>query len=826
MRMSLKAIWLPIFLPMVLSAGALGQGAGSDLPSMCDDLTPSNVAMAKSAGYDVDALCNQIKTVAGSEPDQREVTTLDSRKTVSSVDSGPTQGADISVEPSSVVSIARQLKPFGYDIFAGSPKTFAPVTDIPVSPDYLLGPGDTLEILLYGKINSTLSLEITRDGSINLSGLGPVTLAGLSFAEAKAMLQTRIATQMIGVQASISLGELRSMQIFVLGEAYRAGAYTVSSLSTITHALFVSGGVSDIASLRNIQLKRAGQVVATLDLYDLLMRGDTGSDVRLQSSDVIYIPTVGDLVSIDGAVLRPAIYELKAGERVDDLITMAGGLKAKASVGSARVDRLDGNGFTTVVDVDLDQADSRQMVLKAGDFLQVDRISDRKKKIVTLSGHVDHPGDYAWTPGLRISDVIGTVEYLRPLVDLNFALLVRELPPVGAIKTLAVDLRSILIQPGGQADYELSPRDKLHIFSTDAARVLELAQLVGVLKRQSREGELAKVASIAGGIRFPGIYPLTENMSMQQLVLAAGGLVEGAFKESVEISRVDMSDPNSATLNTSTVSLARSSGAFKLMPYDEVLVRIVPEYRGKNVIALKGEVVFPGEYVFQRGDTLLNLIARAGGVTEYADVNAAVFTREALRKAEVKALEGLRVRLEQLLVEEQLSASLEETSAEAMSIQAEALSQLDSVDALGRLVIPLQAIIDKQENDIIVAPQDSLTIPQFRQEVTVVGEVQRPTSHMFRRGSQLRDYVDMSGGLKATADKRAMYVIKASGEVILPRKGFLRFKTLNQIAPGDTIVVPLDPDGRVKVLPLISDVTRILYELALGAAAVNSFNNP
>lgn len=826
MRMSLKALWLPIFLPMVLSAGALGQGAGSDLPSMCDDLSPSNIAMAKSAGYDVDALCNQVMTTANSEASERELTTIDARQTVSSVDSGPAQVDNLSFEPSAVLSTTQQLKPFGYDIFAGEPETFAPVTDIPVSPDYLLGPGDTLEILLYGKTNSALSLEITRDGSINLSGVGPITLAGLSFAEAKAMLQTRIATQMIGVQASISLGELRSMQIFVLGEAYRAGAYTVSSLSTITHALFVSGGVSDIASLRNIQLKRAGQVVATLDLYDLLMRGDTGSDVRLQSSDVIYIPTVGDLVSIDGAVLRPAIYELKAGERVDDLITMAGGLKAKASVDSARVDRLDGNGFTTVVDVDLDQAGSRQMVLKAGDFLQVDSISDRKKKIVTLSGHVDHPGDYAWTPGLRVSDVIGTVEYLRPLVDLNFALLIRELPPVGVIETLVVDLRSVLMEPGGQADLELNPRDELQVFSTDTPRAAILAELVGVLKQQSREGELAKVARIAGGVRFPGTYPLTENMSLHQLLLAAGGLVEGAFKESAEISRVDMSDPNLAALNTAAVSLGRSSEAFKLMPYDDVLVRIVPEYREKNVIALKGEVVFPGEYVFQRGDTLLDLITRAGGFTEYADVNAAVFTREALRKSEVKALEGLKVRLEQTLVEEQLSASPEEMNAEAMSIQSEVLSQLDGAEALGRLVIPLQAIIDQQEDDIVLAPQDRLIIPQFRQEVTVVGEVQRPTSHMFRRESQLRDYLDMSGGLKATADKRAMYVIKASGEVILPRKGFLRFKTLNQIAPGDTIVVPLDPDGRVKVLPLISDVTRILYELALGAAAVKSFNNP
>ena len=809
---------------LLFSLQAQSQGF-SDPSALCDDLTPANRAMAKSAGYNVDELCGSLKAATGGQAKQRQLTPMEPRKTISSVSDGRSDG-DNQVREEKSPSRGR-LKPFGYDLFAGTPETFAPVTNIPVSPDYLLGPGDTLEILFYGKTNSAVSLEINRDGSVNFPELGPVTLAGLTFVEAKEMLQSRIAAQMIGVQANISLGELRSMQIFVLGEAFKPGAYTVSSLSTITHALFVSGGVNDIASLRNIQLKRAGKTVANFDLYDLLMLGDTSNDVRLQPSDVIYIPTRGDLVSIAGAVLRPAIYELKVGEKVADLVALAGGLKARASVESGRLDRLDGNGFTTVLDINLDQPQSQQLVLRAGDHLQVDGISDRKKKIVTLDGHVDYPGNYAWKEGLRASDLIGNIDQLPPLVDLDFALLVREVPPVGDLETLSVDLRAVLMEPGGVEDAVLSPRDKLLIFSTEDSRAPKLSEVIATLKRQARSGELTQVVTISGDARYPGEYPLTKGMTVQKLIAAAGGLAEEAYTQSIEINRIDLSNPNLASSRSLVVNLAASGGDVSLRPYDDVLVRSIPEYREKNSISLKGEVVFPGKYVFARGETLAQVIERAGGFTDYADVNAAFFSREALREAEAKNLVRLKEKMQEELAVGQLDSVAEGMDTSALALQRDALKQLDGAEAIGRLVIPLQAIIDRRENDIILASGDELIIPQFRQEVMVIGEVQRPTSHMFRSDRRLNDYLEMSGGFKRAADKRAVYLVKSSGEVIVPRSGLFKFNSKSrQIEPGDTIVVPVDPDGSVKVIPLMAEVSRILYELALGAAAVNSFSSP
>jgi polysaccharide export outer membrane protein len=275
-----------------------------------------------------------------------------------------------------------QLRPFGYDLFAGEPISFEPASRIPVSPNYILGPGDIVKVLFYGKINESHELEINRDGSIEFPQLGPVSLAGMTFSDAKKLLQQRIKEEIIGIEASISLGELRSMQVFMLGEAYKPGTYTISALSTITNALFLSGGLSDIASLRNLELKRAGKVVAKLDLYDLLLQGDTSNDAQLQSGDTIYIPTIDKTASIDGAVRRPAIYELKGQVTAQQLIELAGGLKPSAYHKSARIHRIGKSGFMGVIDIDLSTANGRKVAIKSGDLLVIDSAVKQQEMIV------------------------------------------------------------------------------------------------------------------------------------------------------------------------------------------------------------------------------------------------------------------------------------------------------------------------------------------------------------------------------------------------------------------------------------------------------------
>ncbi len=267
----------------------------------------------------------------------------------------------------SLLPVEPTLKPFGYDLFTRVPTTFAPATDIPVPAEYVVGPGDTFEVLLVGERGGRYTLTVGRDGTVDFPQLGPIAVAGLRFASAKDLLEQRVAEQMIGMRASVSMGALRSIQVFVLGEAEQPGSYTVSGLSTITNALFASGGVKPIGSLRNIQLKRNGQVVRTLDLYDLLLNGDTSGDVRLLPGDVIFIPPVGTTVAVEGEIQRPAIYEVKPGAVASEILYLSGGLTPTADPRSATLERIDERRNRTVVDVDLTTPQGRGVRLQTGD---------------------------------------------------------------------------------------------------------------------------------------------------------------------------------------------------------------------------------------------------------------------------------------------------------------------------------------------------------------------------------------------------------------------------------------------------------------------------
>ncbi|MFQ5668808.1 MAG: polysaccharide biosynthesis/export family protein, partial [Candidatus Binatia bacterium] len=250
-------------------------------------------------------------------------------------------------------AVRQRLKQFGYDLFAGAPTTFAPATDIPVPADYVIGPGDTVQVQLFGKENAEHSLQVTREGVLNFPGIGPISVAGLSFAELKRDLRQRISQQMIGIKSSITMGPLRSIRVFVLGEAHRPGSYTVSALSTMTNALFVSGGIQSIGSLRDIQLKRSGKLVRRLDLYDLLLHGDTSGDVRLLPGDVIFIPPIGRTVGVAGEVRRPAIYEIKGEKTVAEVLDLAGGLLPTAYPQASQLVRINRRRERTLVDIDL-----------------------------------------------------------------------------------------------------------------------------------------------------------------------------------------------------------------------------------------------------------------------------------------------------------------------------------------------------------------------------------------------------------------------------------------------------------------------------------------
>ena len=720
------------------------------------------------------------------------------------------------------------LKPFGYDLFEGVPTTFAPATDIPVPTDYVVGPGDTIRVLLFGTENQEVELTITRDGDLPLPEVGPVSVAGMRFVDLREELQKRIAERFIGVRASITLGNLRSIRVFVLGDAERPGSYTVSGLSTMTNALFASGGIKEIGSLRDIQLKRDGKIVSRLDLYDLLIRGDTRGDARLQPGDVIFVPPIGRTAGIAGEVRRPAIYELRNEQKIADLLGLSGGLLPSADLEEAHLERITPQRRRTVLSLSLNTAASLTTELRSGDVLTVHTVLEEYDDAVRLSGHVYRSGSSQWFPGMRLSNLISSVREVKENADLNYVLIRRELPPDRRIQILSADLSQAWENPGTESDVLLMARDHAFVFDLEVGRQSIIEDILKDLSLQSAHGRPAEQVVISGRVKAAGTYPLEPNMRISGLIRAGGNLDEAAYVLGAELTRYAVVDGEVRKTDRIEVDLSAAlrgdpDADILLEPYDYLNIKEIPEWSEQEEVEVTGEVRFPGKYPIQRGETLGSVLQRAGGLTDLAFPEGAIFLRETLREREREQKEVLAQRLERDLATISLQ---DQESREALSIGQALLTQLRETPATGRLVIDINEILINPRNsdaDITLRDMDELLIPKRTQEVTVLGEVQQGTSHIFRPELSRDDYIARSGGLTRRADRRRIYIVRASGEVIArQRSGWFSGLPAAGVLPGDTIVVPLDAD-RVKPITFWTNVTSILFNLAIAAAAVNSF---
>ncbi|MEL7297315.1 MAG: SLBB domain-containing protein [Pseudomonadota bacterium] len=726
---------------------------------------------------------------------------------------------------------AAALTYFGYDLFEGVPTSFAPATDIPVPASYVLGPGDEMRIDYFGPENNSQMVVVTRDGSIMLDELGPLTVAGLTFDKAREEIAERVAEQKIGVRTSVTMGELRSIRVFVLGDVARPGSYTVSGLSTMTNALFLSGGVKTSGSLRRVQLKRSGQLVGSLDLYDLLLRGDTRNDRRLLPGDVIFVPPVGDRVGVEGEVQRPAFYELKSKTTAEELVRVAGGLTPLALAASGRIERIAERGDRTIVDADLTSEIGRKELLRDGDVLRIMPVFDRFDDAVNVVGHIRRPAQYQWRSGLRLLDVIPSLAVLQPRADTGYVLVRREITDDGKIEVLSTDLAAAIRNPSGRFNIALEARDTIRVFPLDEGRGAAIRKVLDELAAQASPGDGVRRVEIGGSVRAPGQYPLEANMRISDLIRAGGGLADSAFIDEAELSRYTISDSGNRVTTLARIDLAgvvagETFADEVLQPYDYLTIREIPEWREQESVALEGEVRFPGVYPIQRGETLTSVIARAGGVTNLAFLDGSVFTRESLKEREEEQLDVLIGRLEADLATYSLQAVAADASAQqAFALGQGLLSQLKETRATGRLVIDLRRVIDGADGpaDIQMRDGDRLIVPQITQEVTVIGEVQYATSHVYDPTLDRADYISRSGGITPKADEKNIYVVRANGEVIAGSNSrWLRRVGGTDIRPGDTIVVPLDAD-RLAPLTLWGSVTQIVYNLAIAIAAVNSF---
>ncbi len=727
------------------------------------------------------------------------------------------------------------LKPFGYELFHDLAVSFFPATDVPVPADYTLGPGDEVRVQLFGKQNEQYSFVVTREGEINFPETGPFAVAGLTFGDLSDLIKERVEAQMIGVAASVTMGRLRTIRVFVLGDVGRPGSYAVTGLSTMMNALFAGGGVSDAGSLRNVQLRRGGRTIGTLDVYDLLLHGDSRHDARLQSNDVLFVPPRGPTVAVGGEVKRPAIYELGGERSIGQVVDLAGGLTATAFAAAARVERVDVTGGRSVHTVDLNTPAGRASGVEGGDQVSVDPLPDDVlTDHVTLAGHVQRPGPYEWRPGMRLTDLIRSVNDLKPDADRHYVLIQRQQDRTGPVQVFSADLAAALAHRGGAADPVLTNLDTATVFDRGSGRVAVIAPLLRQLRQQAVFGSPAREVEISGMVHAPGVYPLEDGMKVSDLIRAGGSLDESAYGLSAEITHYQIEDGTRRVIDLQEVDLgavlAGDPAADRVLaPSDRLNVRQVSQWQRKGSVTVLGEVQFPGTYTIEPGEKLSSVLARAGGLTRLAFAEGSVFLREDLKEREREQIDRLSQRLETDLATMMLRAGQAaavqgvRASDQSISVGQSILGQLKRAEPLGRLVIDLPGLLAGHPDlDVALRDGDRLLVPEVKQEVMVIGEVQYATSHLLKPGLKRDDYVAASGGLTVNADDKRIYVVRANGSVVGSNgSGWFNRGSNVEIDAGDAIVVPLAVD-RVPALALWQSSTSIIYNLAVAVAAIGS----
>jgi len=451
---------------------------------------------------------------------------------------------------------------------------------------------------------------------------------------------------------------------------------------------------------------------------------------------------------------------------------------------------------------------------------------------VTLSGHVYRPGNFRWYPGMRLTDLLPSLSYLKPMADRGYILIRREVQPGGPVEALSADLAAAIANPASDANPLLAERDRVTVFDLEVGRGVVVEPLLEELRLQAVYGRPSQEVGIGGQVRAPGTYPLEPGMRVSDLLRAGANLGDSAYGLTAELTRYRIRENSAREIELIEIDLQGVLAGdpladIQLQPFDFLNVQEISLWGAQATVELRGEVRFPGTYPIEPGETLSSVVARAGGLTEFAFPRGSIFLREELKEREREQLDRLAARLETDLATMSLQAArFDAQAAQSASVGQSILQQISKLEPVGRLVIDLEAVLDPAtapESDVILKDLDVLIVPQFTQEVTVLGEVQYPTSHIYQLGASRDDYIDLSGGLTANADKKRIYIVRANGAVSAgsgSSKWFRRSEG-REVRQGDTVVVPLDVD-RMPRLVLWQNATSILFNLAVAAAAVGS----
>jgi protein involved in polysaccharide export with SLBB domain len=699
---------------------------------------------------------------------------------------------------------------FGYNVFRGNTfLSFQSNLNIPTPLDYVIGPGDKLYIDIYGQSENYYQAEISPEGNVILENVGPVNLSGLTLLEAEKRLVSRLKKVYQGINQKktfidISVGIPRAIRVNIVGEVNLPGTYNFSAFNTVYNAIYVAGGITEKATLRDIKLFRNNKLVNTVDVYKFLTKGDGSSNIRLENNDLILVSPYSNRISIDGAVKLPGKFEFKNNETLSDLIFYSGGFTENASTKKIKVTRII-NDQLKIVDINSDQFDFFQ--LKTGDKFQVEEIINKYNDRIIVKGAVYRPGVYSISDKMTINDLITKAEGLKPDVFLNRATVTRTNSDYSTTN-ISLNLKEELQNP----QFNLEEEDVITIFS---------------INDLSEEGYV----EISGEVSNSGVYPYSKNISLIDLILSAGGFKDNATGKRVEITR-RVSNENSNNEILSKVIIVNLSkdlegiienDNFKLSPFDQVIVRKNPNFYIQQYANIEGEVMYPGQYaISSKNDRISDLLERAGGLKKFAyekgatlirltefsepesdvqkkindliNLKTKVLNREVLSESDISLVERLDKDLKNLNLEKNNNQNLSSyAKKERISeiVKRNTVSNDIPISKSEAIGIDLGSIVKSpgSKSDLLIEEGDVIIIPKKLETIRLRGELLYPTTVRFSPGRTLKYYINSSGGFDSKAKRSGTYVVYANGDVARTKK-FLFFNIYPKAEPGSEVIVP------------------------------------
>jgi len=651
-------------------------------------------------------------------------------------------------------------KIFGFSLFTNTNLSFEPSTNIATPLNYQLGPGDKLIIDIWGASQETYEQKVTAEGYIIISNLGPIYVNGMTIEQATAKIKKEISNIYAGLYSGntflkVTLGSVRSIKVNIVGDAELPGTYTISSLSTALNAIYAAGGPSENGCLRNIKIIRNNLVVAELDFYEFLLKGELPKNMRLQDEDIIFIPTYENRVEIKGAVKRNFLFDLKTSENLKDLIYYAGGFTDKAYNENIKISRKTGKQYKVF---DISKLEQDTFKLKNGDVIAIDTVLQKYENRVRIEGAVNRPGEFAINNSLSLWELIEKAGGLREDAFKNRVIINRtqddlSLKVIPVIVTDSIKLKSILLQKED---------------------IVSVASIFDIQEEY--------VLNIEGEVKVPGKYPYAENTSIEDLIIKAGGFLESASLAKIEVSR-RIKDNQSTSYNekiaeifqfqiTQDLKVSDSASKFELMPFDNIYIRKSPGYTEQKMVQLEGEVLFPGFYsISSKSERISDIIARSGGITPEAYVKGTRLIRQisSSKQLQLKDIEKLKERVNDTLPIDEHTINKTETT----------------------ISIDLERILKKagSKYDLFLEKGDVVKIPKEPQTVGLSGALLYPVVVRYMKGYGVRKYISSSGGFSDDAKPSKIYVVNISGSVKRTSR-FLFIKNYPKVEPGAEIVVP------------------------------------